>query len=80
MSEYIETDITTQKVTRDLLGYQFTRSPDGSSVAHVGWIIHFAQPYAQSNYLQIDHTLIYPLPKGTRPVVLKGLERMLAIP
>jgi hypothetical protein len=68
LSEYLETDISTGRTSRDLLGYDFNRSPNGKMVAHVGWIIHFAPPYAQSNYLQIESKTIYPLPKGTRPV------------
>ena len=73
LNEYIETSISTGQSTRDLLGYDFVLSPDGRLVAHVGWIVHFAPPYAQSNYLQIDHTKIYPLPKGMRPVEQIGL-------
>lgn len=73
LNEYIETDISTGQTTRDLLGYGFTLSPDGTQVAHVGWMVHFAPPYAQSNYLQIDHTTIYPLPEGTSPIEQKGL-------
>jgi hypothetical protein len=68
LEEYIETDTLTGKNIRDLLGYWFTPSPDGKLVAHVGWIIHFAPPYAQSNYLQIDRLTIYPLPEGMHPV------------
>jgi len=67
-SEYIETDISTGKNIHDLVGLGFTPSPDGKRVAHVGWIMHFAPPYAQSYYLQVDHTIIYPLPKGMKPV------------
>lgn len=74
LSEYIETDLTTGQIKRDLLGYDFARSPDGAHVAHVGWIIHFAPPFAQSNYLQIENTTIYPLPQNTKPVEQKGLE------
>lgn len=73
LSEYVETDISTGQTTRDLLGYDFTSSPDGKQVAHVGWIVHFGPPYAQSNYLQVDHTTVYPLPKGRGPVEQKGL-------
>jgi len=72
LSEYIETDLSTGQTVRDLSGYDFTVSPDGKEVAHVGWIPHFAPPYAQSNYLQVDHTTIYPLPKGMGPVEQKG--------
>ncbi len=75
LSEYIETNISTGQTTRDLLGYDFTPSPDGKHVAHVGWIVHFAPPYSQSNYLQVDHTTIYPLPKGRDPVEQKGLDQ-----
>ncbi|HKV25542.1 MAG TPA: hypothetical protein VJN93_13190 [Candidatus Acidoferrum sp.] len=74
LSEYIETDLPTGKTVRDLLGYDFTVSPDGKEVAHVGWIRHFAPPYAQSNYLQINRTTIYPLPKGMGPVEQEGLS------
>jgi hypothetical protein len=70
-SEYIETDIVTGKVNRSLYGYNFTPSPDGTRVAHVGGMVHFAPPYAKSNYLQIDRTIIYPLPKGMRAVEQK---------
>jgi len=73
LSEYIETDLSSGRDIRALLGYDFTRSPDGKRIAHVGWIVHFAPPYAQSNYLQVEHTTIYPLPKGMAPVEQKGL-------
>ncbi|MGA2273870.1 MAG: hypothetical protein ABSH00_09970 [Bryobacteraceae bacterium] len=73
LEEYFEADTSTGKNIRDLLGYGFTLSPDGKLVAHVGWIIHFAPPYAQSDYLQIEHTTIYPLPEGMRPVVQTDL-------
>jgi hypothetical protein len=73
LSEYIETDLSTGQTVRDLLGYEFTVSPDGKEVAHVGWIVHFAPPYAQSNYLQVNHTTIYPLPKGMGPTEQEGL-------
>jgi hypothetical protein len=74
LDEYIETDLATGATRRDLLGYWFTPSPDGKRVAHVGWIVHFAPPSAQSNYLQVEHTTIYPLPRGSGPVEQKGLE------
>jgi hypothetical protein len=67
LSEYIVTDVATGRVVRDLLGYDFTPSPDGSRVAHVGWIPHFTDPPAHSNYLQVDNTTIYPLEAGTTP-------------
>lgn len=71
LSEYVETDLSTGRTTRDLLGYGFTPSPNGKLVAHVGWIPHFASPPQQSNYLQVDHKAIYPLPQGMKPVMLK---------
>ncbi len=74
LGNYIETQIATGKTVRYLAGYFFTPSPDGKRVAHVGWIVHFAPPWAQSNYLQIEHTTIYPLPEGTGPTEQKGLE------
>ncbi len=64
LSEYIKTDLETGQVTLDLLGYGFAPSPDGKQVAHIGWYPHFAPPWAQSNYLQVDHATIYPLPEG----------------
>ena len=73
MSEYVEIDLSTGQTVRDLVGYNFTVSPNGKEVAHVGWIPHFAPPYAKSEYLQIDHATIYPLPKGMSPVEQKGL-------
>jgi hypothetical protein len=68
LSEYVETKISTGQATRHLLGYDFTRSPDGKKVAHVGSIPHFAPPFAKSNYLQIESATIYPLPRGKHPV------------
>ncbi len=65
LNEYVETDISTGATRRDLVGYWFTPSPDGKRVAHVGWVPHFAPPFAQSNYLQVENTTIYPLPKGS---------------
>ena len=73
MSEYVEIDLSTGQTVRDLVGYDFTVSPNGKDVAHVGLLPHFAPPYAKSEYLQIDHTTIYPLPKGISPVEEKGL-------
>jgi len=74
LSEYLEMDLSTKKVFRDLLGYDFTRSPDGKTVAHVCWIPHFAPPYTHSNYLQLDDITIYPLPKGGAPKKQVGLD------
>ncbi len=74
LSEYLEIDLPSGKTVHDFLGYGFSRSPDLKHVAHVGPIIHFAPPYAQSNYLLIDDTTIYPLPKGAKPIVQKPLE------
>ena len=74
MSEYVEIDLSTGQTVRDLVGYNFTVSPNRKEVAHVGWIPHFAPPFAKSEYLQIDHTTIYPLPKGMSPVEQKGLQ------
>lgn len=73
LNEFVETEIPTGKITRDLLGYDFTPAPDGKLVAHAGWIVHFGPPYAKSNYLQVDHTTIYPLPAGMGPVEQVGL-------
>ncbi|MBZ5626520.1 MAG: hypothetical protein LAQ69_48735 [Acidobacteriia bacterium] len=73
LSEYIETDLSNGQNIRDLLGYDFARSPDGKNIAHAGWIVHFAPPYAHSNYLQVENTTVYPLPKGRKPVAQKGL-------
>jgi len=67
LEEYIELGIVTARMTRDLLGYDFIRSPDDNYIAHVGWIPHFAPPYAKSNYLQLDRATIYPLPKDAKP-------------
>ena len=55
--------------------FRITRSPNGKLVAHVGWLVHFAPPYAQSYYLQIEHTTIYPLPDGMKPVEQKDLAQ-----
>src|SRR3984893_290089 len=74
MSEYVEIDLSTGQTVRDLVGYNFTVSPNGKEVAHVGRIPHFAPPYAKSEYLQIDHTTVYPLPKGMSPIEQKGLS------
>ena len=74
LEEYFESDVVSGKTIRDLLGFDFTRSPDGKQIAHTGWIIHFAPPYAQNYYLQLDHAIVYPLPPGTKPVMLKNGE------
>src|SRR6267378_2214064 len=41
MSEYLEIDLSTGQTVRDLVGYNFTVSPNRKEVAHVGWIPHF---------------------------------------
>jgi len=66
-SLYIEFDLAARKNVRDLVGLDFTPSPDGKHVAHVGPIPHFAPPYAKSHFLFIDDTVVYPLPKDTKP-------------
>ena len=67
VSEYIETDLRTEKTTADLLGLDFSPSPDRKHIAHSGQIMHFAPPFAQSDYLCIDKTAVYPLPRGGKP-------------
>ncbi len=74
LSYYYEVSITTGKALHEYLGYRFVRSPDLANVAHVGWIIHFAPPWVQSEYLQVGNTIIYPLPPGMKPVEQKLLE------
>jgi hypothetical protein len=66
-SEFVETDITTGRVLRDLNGLFFKPSPDGNHIAHLGPVPHFAPPYAKSDYLQVDGVTIYPLPRGSKP-------------
>lgn len=70
-SEYVETDLETGKTVRDLLGFDFTPSPDGKSIAHVGGMIHFAPPPAHSYSLQIDNATVYPA-KGADAVRKSG--------
>jgi len=74
LSYYYEVDAATGKVLHEYLGYGFVRSPDLTRVAHVGWIIHFAPPWVQSEYLQVANTILYPLPPGMRPVEQKPLQ------
>ena len=73
LSEYVETEVETGRTLRDLWGYDFVPSPDGKAVAHVAAYPHFSAPFAQSNYLQMDETTVYPLPPGSRPVTHKGM-------
>jgi SAM-dependent methyltransferase len=63
LNRYVELAASTGKITRELLGYGFTRSPDGARIAYAGRIPHFAPPYAKSNYLEVDQAVIYPRPK-----------------
>ncbi|MBI4892616.1 MAG: hypothetical protein HY821_18470 [Acidobacteria bacterium] len=74
LNAFVEMEIATGKVRRELLGYGFTRSPDGLRVAHVGWYPHFSPPFAKSNVLQLDSLVVYPLPAGGRPVVRNGMD------
>jgi hypothetical protein len=64
---YIEFDLAARKNVRDLVGLDFTRSPDGKLVAYVGPLPHFAPPHAKSHFLFIDDTVVYPLPKSVKP-------------
>ena len=66
-SLYIEFDLAARKNVRDLVGLDFTPSPDGKFVAHVGPLPHFAPPYAKSYFLFLDDAIVYPLPKGAKP-------------
>ncbi len=79
LSDYVEVDLTTGKTIQEYLGYGFTPSPNGKQIAHVGPIIHFAPPFAQSNYLLINNTTVYPLPRGVKPMVEKLFGRPLDI-
>lgn len=79
LSYYYEVDAATGKVLHEYVGYGFVRSPDLSRVAHVGWIIHFAPPWVQSQYLQVGRTILYPLPPGTKPVDQKPMEMALEV-
>ena len=72
VSAYMEIDLKTGRHTRDLAGLGFTPSPDGRWVAHVAPLVHFAPPYAQSYYLQLNDLTVYPLPKNTKPVRQSG--------
>ncbi len=74
LGEFVQIDLATGRNSKDLLGFDFTPSPDGRQIAHVGWIIHFAPPFAQSYYLQFDRTTVYPLPPGGKPVEQNGLD------
>jgi hypothetical protein len=67
ISEYVETDLQTNKTIRDLVGFGFTPSPDHKWIAHVGPLVHFAPTPEKSNYLLINNTTVYPLPKGAKP-------------
>jgi hypothetical protein len=74
LDTFIEVDLSAGKITKNLMGFDFTRSPNGKLVAHVGWIIHFAPPFEQSYYLQVDRTTIYPLVAGQKPVAEKEMK------
>jgi hypothetical protein len=79
LSEYVEVSVATGKTVRDLLGYGFAPSPDGKLVAHVGPIIHFAPPFSQSNHLFFDNTVVFTLPKNTKPLLQKPFEETLDV-
>jgi hypothetical protein len=74
VSDYLEIDPRTEQTLREYFGYGFTRSPDSKHIAHVGPLIHFAPPYAKSNYLLIDDVTVYPMPKGVRPYAGPAFE------
>jgi hypothetical protein len=67
LAEYYEINATTGETTLHLYGYGFRRSPDGQKIAHAGGVVHLAPPWGRSNYLQVDHMTIYPLPYGQAP-------------
>ncbi len=74
LSQLIVKDLESGRITKDLLGFSFTLSPDRKMIAHAGWVRHFSSPFDKSDYLQIDDTLIYPLRAGNNQVVIKPLE------
>lgn len=74
LNAYVEMNVSSGRIRRELLGYSFTRSPDGLHVAHAGWRPHFSPPWSKSDYLQSDHLVLYPLPAGSRPIERKHLE------
>jgi hypothetical protein len=67
-------DTATGKSLRTVHGIGFAVAPNGASVAHIGWFMHFAPPWAQSQSLAINDRVVYPLPAGTSPVVRKPGE------
>lgn len=79
VSAYMEIDLKTGRHIRDLAGFGFTPSPDGRWVAHVAPLVHFAPPYAQSYYLQLNDLTIYPLPKNMKPFRQPGFEKSIDV-
>jgi hypothetical protein len=67
VSIYTEIDVATAKNVKSMLGLWFTPSPEGSKVAYVDAIVHFAPPWAQTYFLKIDDNVVYPLPRGGQP-------------
>src|ERR1035438_3251676 len=74
VSEYVEIDPSTGKTLRDLAGLGFMPSFFGDHIAYIRPLVHFAPPYAKSNYLLIDGMTVYPLPRGVRPRAEKANE------
>jgi hypothetical protein len=73
LSEYVELDARSGREGGEWLGYWFTWSPDRKQIAHVGWIIHFAPPSAQSNYLQFGARTVYPKVAPSSPAAAPAM-------
>lgn len=74
LNELIEFDPDSGKLVHSYLGGPFIFSRDGRTVAHRGWVLHAAPPWKQSDYLQLNNEVVYPLPDGTKPVVTQQLQ------
>lgn len=69
VGQYLVVSVTTGEELASHFGNRFQPSPDSKHIAHAGSVPHFAPPFAQSAYLMIDDTVIYPHPPDKEPNV-----------
>lgn len=57
--DYLVLNAVTGDVESEFPGLYFSWSPDHHTLAHVGWIIHFASPASQNNCLLFNDKTVY---------------------
>lgn len=60
LGKYLAIEIESGETVHSYTGFWFTWSPDRKTLAHVGFMVHFAPAFAHNYRLEFDDTTAYP--------------------